>query len=201
MEEYFKILRSGAAADTLRMLKETQLLRAITPELDAAGGALWEAVARLDAYRRRFSAAPDTLTNAILAGTLLVPLGLVGPTRRFSADPLDRRVDLGILPVPRRDLERLQQILALQPRLLDMSAPLRAQRGVLHRHVINDALTWLEIHADRPEVVHHWRALQEGSADGAPVVDRGRERPEAPGSPFRRRRRRRRRPHPAVPRE
>ncbi|MGH9408691.1 MAG: polynucleotide adenylyltransferase PcnB [Vicinamibacterales bacterium] len=202
MEEYFKILRSGSAADTLRMLKDTQLLRAITPELNAAGGALWDSVARLDDYRRRFSAAPETLTNAILAGTLLVPLGLVGPARRFSADPLDRRVDLGILPVPRRDLERLQQILALQPRLLDMSAPLRAQRGVLHRHVINDALTWLEIHADRPEVVHHWRALQAGSADAAPAVDRERAGvPGSPGSPFRRRRRRRRRSHPAVPRE
>ena len=37
MEEYFKILRSGYAEKTFRMLKETRLLREITPELDAAG--------------------------------------------------------------------------------------------------------------------------------------------------------------------
>src|SRR5690349_12511708 len=34
MEEYFKILRSGFAENSLRLLKETKLLRAITPELD-----------------------------------------------------------------------------------------------------------------------------------------------------------------------
>jgi hypothetical protein len=34
---------------------------------------------------------PDTLTNAILAGTLLEPLGLVGRRQRFSADALERR--------------------------------------------------------------------------------------------------------------
>src|SRR5436190_5593044 len=75
MEEYFKILRSGFAEKSFSLAKETKLLREITPELDAAGPALWESVARLDEYRRRFESAPDSLTNAILAGTLLVPLG------------------------------------------------------------------------------------------------------------------------------
>ena len=65
-----------------------------------------------------------------------------------------------MLPMPRRDVEQLHQILALQPRLLDLRAPLRAQRALLHRQSFNDALTWLEIHGDRPEVVAHWRALQ-----------------------------------------
>src|SRR5919112_4461569 len=37
MEEYFKILRSGFAERTFRMLKDVRLLREITPELDAAG--------------------------------------------------------------------------------------------------------------------------------------------------------------------
>ena len=75
----------------------------------------------MDRYRARFEAAPDSLTNAILAGTLLHPLGLVN-RRRFSADALERRVELGMLPIARRDIERLQQILALQPRLLDLQA-------------------------------------------------------------------------------
>src|SRR5262249_54735996 len=132
----------------------------------------------------------DTLTNAILAGTLLAPLGLAGTQRRFSADPLERRVELGILPIPRRDVERLHQILVLQPRLMDLRAPFRAQRGLLNRHVIEEALRWMEIHGGRPEVVQHWRSLQAEPGPGAAVDG---NRAETPGGPLHRRRRRRRR--------
>jgi poly(A) polymerase len=196
MEEYFKILRSGAAEKTFGMLKSTRLLKEITPELDAAGPPVWEALARLDRYRQRFPSAPETLTNAMLAGTLLAPLGLAGPQRRFSADPLERRVDLGILPIPRRDVERLHQILALQQRLLDLRAPFRAQRGLLHRHVLNEALTWLEIHGNRPDVLEHWRALQAQPMPGTPVADGNVA--VAPAPTHRRRRRRRRRRSPSA---
>jgi poly(A) polymerase len=200
VEEYFKILRSGSAENSLRMLKEAKLLRELTPELVEAGPALWEAVARLDRYRQRFESAPETMTNAILAGTLLAPLGLVGAHRRFSADPLERRVELGMLPMPRRDVERLQQILALQPRLLDLRAPFRAQRSVLHRHVFNEALTWLEIHGERQDVVEHWRSLQAEPGPGTAVA--GDRDPGMPFPPMRRRRRRRRRRFPsAAPQE
>ena len=192
MEEYFKILRSGFAENSLRLLKETKLLRAITPELDDAGQALWESVARLDSYRRRYQSAPDTLTNAILAGTLLVPLGLAGTQRRFSADAIERRIELGVLPIPRRDVERLHQILALQPRLRALRAPFRAQRAVLHRHVLNEALTWLEIHGGRPEILQHWRSLQAEPGPGH-VAEVDGNRDPGPDSPLRRRRRRRRR--------
>ena len=191
MEEFFKILRSGFAEKSFQLLKDTQLMRAIAPELDDAGQPLWDFVARLDHYRRQFDAAPDTLTNAVLAGTLLVPLGLAGP-RRFSADALERKIEVGMLPIPRRDVERLHQILALQPRLLDLRAPFRAQRAVLHRHVLNDALTWLEIHGGRPDVLQHWRSLQaEPSEPHVPDVDGNRD--AGAERPFRRRRRRRRR--------
>ena len=200
VEEYFKILRSGYAENSLRMLKETRLLREMTPELDAAGPALWESVKRLDRYRRQFTAAPDTLTNAILVGTLLAPLGLAGAPRRFSADPLDRRVELGMLPMPRRDVERLHQILTLQSRLMDLRAPFRTQRALLHRHVINEALTWLEIHGERPDAVEHWRALQREPQPGSPAPDGNTLAPMAPLQRRRRRRRRRRSPS-AAPRE
>jgi hypothetical protein len=120
---------------------------------------LWRSIAAIDRYRARFEATPESLTNAVLAGTLLVPLGLIG-RRRFSADALERRVELGMLPISRRDVERLQQILSMQPRLLDVQAGPRSQRGLLHRAVLDEALTWLEIHGDHPEVVAHWRALQ-----------------------------------------
>jgi poly(A) polymerase len=196
VEEYFKILRSGSAEKSLRMLKETRLLREITPELDQAGDAFWVSVARLDRYRQRFESAPDTLTNAILAGTLLAPLGLAGPQRGFQADPLERRVELGMLPMPRRDIERLHQILTLQPRLMDLRAPFRAQRALLQRHVLSDALTWLEVHGERPDIVQHWRSLQETPVPAMPHDEDARDT-GGPFPPRRRRRRRRRRRYPS----
>src|SRR3954465_13223588 len=126
LEEYYKILRSGHAQEAFKQLRTTSLLKAITPELAAASDAAWQSIAALDRYRARFDAPPDSLTNAVLAGTLLHPLGLAG-RRRFSADALERRVELGLLSIARRDVERLQQILAVQPRLLDTQAPARAQ--------------------------------------------------------------------------
>jgi poly(A) polymerase len=191
MEEFYKILRSGHAEEAMRQLRATGLMKEITSELAAAPDALWRAIAALDQYRNRFAAAPESLTNAILAGTLLHPLGLIR-RQRFSADPLERRVELGVLPIARRDLERLQQIIAIQPKLLDIDAPVRAQRGLLHRAILDDALTWLEIHGDRPDAVAHWRELKsQAAANPQPGADAAAE----PGTdlPFRRRRRRRRR--------
>jgi poly(A) polymerase len=191
LEEYFKILRSGHANDAFRQLHATGLLKEITPELDEAPEALWRAIAALDRYRANFEGTPETLTNAILAGTLLYPLGLVGRRQRYSADPLERRIELGLLPVPRRDVERLQQILGLQHRLLDTQAPLRAQRALVHRSAFPEALTWLEIHGERPDAVEHWRYVQAQQTQQPHAIAASQD--AAPG-PFRRRRRRRRRP-------
>lgn len=187
VEEYYKILRSGHAEEAFRQLRATKLLKEITPELAAAGEPLWHSIAALDRYRARFEGTPDSLTNAILAGTLLNPLGLVG-RRRFSADALERRVELGLLPMARRDIERLQQLLAIQPRLLDIQAPHRVQRGLLHRAILDEAITWLDIHGERPDVVAHWRALQTEPAAHPHVAAE-----VAADTPYPRRRRRRRR--------
>jgi poly(A) polymerase len=194
LEEYYKILRSGHAEEAFRQLRATGLLKAITPELAGASEQMWKSIAALDGYRVQFDDAPEAMTNPILAGTLLVPLGLIG-RRRFSADALERRIELGLLPIPRRDVDRLQQILAIQPRLLDIQTAPRAQRGLLHRSVLPEAITWLEIHGDRPEIVAHWRAL----------LAEPREHPQSFGDegghipyPRRRRRRRRRRGAPRV---
>jgi len=193
LEEYFKILRSGHAEEAFRQLRATGLLKAITPELAAASDSLWRAISALDRYRANFEGAPDTLTNAVLAGTLLHPVGLASRRQRFSADPLERKVELGLLPIPRRDVERLQQVLALQPRLLDLQAPVRAQRGLLHRSTFSEALTWLEVHGDRPDAVAHWRFLQ---SQGAQPQHVGADAP--PAGPYRRRRRRRRTRTPGI---
>ena len=116
MEEFYKILRSGHAEEAMRQLRATGLMKEITSELAAAPDAVWRSIAALDRYRNRFAAAPESLTNAILAGTLLHPMGLIR-RQRFSADALERKVELGMLPIARRDVERLQQIMAIQPKL------------------------------------------------------------------------------------
>jgi poly(A) polymerase len=191
LEEYYKILRSGHAAEAFRQLQGTGLLREITPELEDAPDAFWHALEAIDRYRENFETVPETLTNPILAGTLLHPLGLVGRRTRFHADPLERRIELGLLPVARRDVERLQQIFGILPKVMDIDAPGRQQRALLHRSALDEALTWIEIFEDRPDVVEHWRELKaqrqqpEPHHLGAPTL---------PQSPYRRRRRRCRRP-------
>jgi hypothetical protein len=92
IEEYYKVLRSGAAEQTFRLLAEHGLLEPITPELHRRAGqdALWKALAELDRFRRKFDAVPDGLTNAVLLGTLLVPLGLMPMRRPAETAEYDR---------------------------------------------------------------------------------------------------------------
>jgi poly(A) polymerase len=201
LEEYYKILRAGSAEKTFRGLADAGLLEPISPELHlAAGEPLWQSLAAVDAYRRRFTGMPDTLTNTVLLGSLLVPLGLSPqPGRHHVAVEGERRRPagprLGELPLARRDVERLRQVLGLQRRLRDLGASVRAKRALTHRSIFREALTWLEIHGNAPEPVEHWiTVLAERGADepvAAPTEDG-----ETP--PFRwRRRRRRRRYRPA----
>src|SRR5438132_10703654 len=130
LEEYYKILRAGSSERAFRGLGDVGLLEPTAPELHrSAGDVLWRPLAELDAYRRRFEATPDTLTNPILLGTLLEPLGLT--FNRNEAPPR-----LGALPLARRDVERLRQILGLQRRLRDVAAAPRAQRAVAHRGIL-----------------------------------------------------------------
>jgi poly(A) polymerase len=189
LEEYYKILRAGSAERTFRHLSDVGLLDPVSHELaKGATDALWQSLAALDAYRRRFAATPETLTNAILLGTILAPLGV--PLQQQGRDAAVPR--LGNLPLARRDVERLRQIFGLQRRLHDLSANPRAQRALTHRHIFKDALTWLDIHGGDPALAAHWhRVVADGgssSEDGEPVPAE-----EEPQQPFRRRRRRRRR--------
>jgi poly(A) polymerase len=183
IEEYYKILRTGASAPVFRTAARLGLLEAITPELQRAGdsGDVWQSLERLDAYRHGFTAAPDTFTNPVLLGSLLVPLGLTpdgGHAAREAAAPR-----LGTLPVARRDIERLHQVLALQRRLRDPNVSPRSARALVARGAFTDALTWLEIHGDAPEAVARWRAqVEDLKATGALPAP-------APRLPARRRRR------------
>jgi poly(A) polymerase len=222
LEEYYKILRSGASERTFRELGRLGLLEPTSAELhEGAVESLWHSLAALDRYRRRFDSTPDTLTNAILLGSLLVPLGFspyrswsekqpsraaiveavdhplasgngghaAGSTRR----PGDRtpRVGprLGELPLARRDIERLHQLLSLQRRLRDVEASPRARASLTHRSIFQEALTWLEIHGGVADTVEQWQVLLMAGSLSPELSD---SKPEE-GRPIRRRRRRRRR--------
>jgi poly(A) polymerase len=218
LEEYYKILRGGSSERTFRELAKLGLIEPISAELHhGAAESLWQSLAALDGYRRRFESAPDTLTNAILLGSLLEPLGLSPgqgrshesrtsregrpddrPSQKRSAGPTGPR--LGDLPLARRDIERLRQILTLQRRLGDLTASPRAKRGVSNRTIFREALTWLEIHGNVPEIVEHWKALLADTAaatEPAGEITGDDTRAEPPTLPRRRRRRRRRRFRPA----
>jgi len=180
LEEFYKILRQGAAHRTFELLHEHGLLAYLLPEADKAighGGAeLYASLDRLDAYRAGHPGAAEDLTNALLLGTLLVPLGVplrapsVSPRRRVdepeapeevedvaeelaalgSAEPEERGPVAPpppiALPYARRDLDRLRLILAAQSRLQEV----HKSPGVKHllgaRGYFHEALLWLEIH-------------------------------------------------------
>ncbi len=193
IEELYKLMRSGASEQAFRMLGERRLLEPIAPELQAAAGErLWRTLAAVDTYRKRFEEIPETLTNAVLLGSLLVPLGHT--VRSLSPPPVpdgelrrEPRLSLGMLPLARRDVERLRQILGLQRRLTDSTLSPRAKRALMHRAPFREALTWLDVHGEAPDLVEHWRGFVEAAA-----TYEGEEGPPA-GLPLPRRRRRRRR--------
>ena len=212
LEEYYKILRAGAAESAFRKLADVGLLEPISFELHrGATDPLWRSLAAVDEYRRQFESTPDTLSNAILLGSLLVPLGIsLHPPRGYAAgsdpdaDTSGRRPRhppgprLGDLPLARRDVERLRQIMSLQRRLRDLTASERAQRSLAHRGIFREALTWMEIHGDAPDVVEHWMGIiDEGGAPEPGSEDRGDDQDlpslAAADMPHKRRRRRRRR--------
>ncbi len=84
LEEFYKILRAGASRRSFEALHACGLLAYLLPEADKAisegGEALFGSLARLDEYRNAGLASAEQLTNPILLGTMLVPLG--APMRR-----------------------------------------------------------------------------------------------------------------------
>ena len=192
IEEYYKILRAGASEKTFRALHQIGLLEPLSAELHhRAGPQLWQSLTELDAYRGKFEATPETLTNPILLGSLIVPLGL--PLRGERAPQTDDSdlsttsaqgktrkppaLKLGELPLARGDVERLRQSLMLQRRLRDLAAHPRVQRSLTHRGIFHEALVWLEVHGQAPEAVQHWRGVLAGmQAERAALVE-GEEQP------------------------
>jgi poly(A) polymerase len=193
VEEYYKILRTGAAEQAFRALADVGLLDPVAPELQrGASDALWRSLGALDRYRTRFDGRAEGVTNAILLGSLIVPLGFPGLTAADARRVLPRAA-LGLLPLARRDVERLTQILALQRRLTDPTVSPRAARALAHRSAFGEALTWLDLHGPSPNLADRWRELVEPIGDEQP--------PDFAPPDERRRRRRRRRYRRPVPQQ
>jgi poly(A) polymerase len=223
IEEYYKILRSGYAEATFRALAEHRLLDPVTPEIQrgAKNQAMWDSLAALDAYRRKFETAPATLRNPVLLGSLLIPLGLmprqerrhfepaveapedddnagnlIRPPRtsKFKRPPKEPILKIGMLPIARGDTERLRQLLSLQSRIADVEMPPRAKRALMHRGPFDEALTWFDIHGNAPAVLEHWKGFIEAvKAEGPRPADEGAAEQDSTDGLRRRRRRRGRR--------
>ena len=203
VEEYYKILRSGAAAKTFRALDETGLLELMTPELSGAADRFYDSLAALDAWRRLHGDAPASLTNAILVGALVGPLGLIPtdappPSRplrpakpgRRSREPLSERVSIGMLPLARKDVDRFRHISMLVPKLSEQALSARQQRSLVHRPSFDETLTWLEIFGSDPDLVEVWK--EQKAVHSTPPPEGGSPHPEGLPFPDRRKRRRRR---------
>ena len=195
VEEFFKLLRSGAGETAFRMMADRRLLEPMAPALqEGAGPVLWRSLAQVDAYRARFTEAPDTLTNAILLGSLLMPLGYTAksfaPVMQPDGERKEPKIALGNLPLARRDIERLRQILQMQRSLTDVNLSPRARLGLMHRSSFRESLTWLEIHGGAPEIVEHWKGFIEAAGTDAVAPGDG---SSAGGDDRPKRRRRRRR--------
>ncbi len=232
LEELYKILRQGRSRRTFEMLHEFGLLAYLLPEADRAVAegqdAFLGSLARLDGYRQAGLGTPDQLTNPLLMGSLLVPLGV--PLRRVAGAPARGREDEGPrddvaaeieelgegdepgeeageppafdLPFARRDLERLRLVLLAQRRLREAHGPASARRAMAAKSYFDDAVRWLAIHGgdEGRELATQWWGLGDLPA---PVEEEGAAPPaegaaEAEVEPSRRRRRRRRRRRPPA---
>jgi poly(A) polymerase len=196
MEEYYKILRSGFAEASLRALGRVRLLELLTPDLASPPDAVWDSLARLDRYRQRFPSAPPELTTTVLVGALVVPLGLLNRRLEPAGGPgagraphLDR-IAFGVLPIPRKDIDRLRQLMQILPKLADPNLPPRLARSLPHRPAFADALTWLEIFGDEPDLIERWKQARDAHPPAAHAHHHTHGGAHAPGH--------RHAPHPAA---
>jgi poly(A) polymerase len=100
LDEFYKILRQGRSRETFQKLHELGLLAYLLPEADQAitdsGTRLLGSLGRLDEHRNAGLANREQLTNPLLMGSLLVPLGV--PLRRVTVPPAPRRREEAGLP-------------------------------------------------------------------------------------------------------
>ena len=146
IEEYYKILRAAPPRARSADWPSTDCSSRSRRSCTGAGEALWRSLAALDAYRRRLRRQPDTLTNAILLGSLL---RAARPSCSRTAARGRRRGRRSARCAARRDVERLRPDSGCSGVCCDPACR-RAQPGVGDASAFRDALTWLEIHGSAP---------------------------------------------------
>ncbi len=111
LEEFYKILRQGASRRTFELMHELGLLAYLLPEaqtvMDGSGReSFLESLERLDGYRRA-GASADTMSNAVILGSLLVPLGMslrvMAVRRRTHTREQEAAIDAAGRPADRVD--------------------------------------------------------------------------------------------------
>ena len=187
-EEFYRLLRGGAAKRSMELLLETELLDIMAPEIarglkgepddeDAAlrRARLWGYLAAADRSTARRPVAPS---NALLLAVLVLP------PLRDALDPDSNGVrDIGQLVAQsiapaldrlrpsRRDSELARQILLALRYILPSKRPRRRPR-LSHRDFFDDALRLAEIVSDAEGV--------DATLAGRPDHRRGHRRPMAP---------------------
>ncbi len=103
LDEFYKILRQGASRKTFEMMQEVGLLGYILPEaqivMEGPGReGFLESLERLDGHRNAGASLED-LSNPVILGSLLVPLGMslrqMAGSRRDAARRVERGPDGG----------------------------------------------------------------------------------------------------------
>ena len=159
--------------------------RSAGPHHGPHSGSHWQ---RSTTTAARSSAIPKSLGNAILLGSLLIPLGLLdqhhGRTKELGAR-------FGILPLARRDVEFLRQILILQRHLRDPNASPRHRRGIMHRAAFPGCAHVARASRQRPGARRVLARAAEQTRPTRDAADGADDLPPASDAPPRRRRRRR----------
>jgi poly(A) polymerase len=183
-EEFFRLLRAGAAKRSMELLVETEILdlmapdlarglRGETPSVSAEEGAVrsgrfWRYLEALDRSTERRPTAPS---NSLIMATLLLP------PLRDVLDPDTNVRDVGSLvaatiqpaveqlKVSRRDAELTRQILLALRYILPSKAPRRRRPRLAGREFFDDALRLAEM-VSEVEASH-------GDVCGRPVVVEG----------------------------
>jgi poly(A) polymerase len=202
LEEIYRLLASGCALESFRLLQSTGLLQHLIPELNQQagkrGGPFWSGLKELD----QLLAAGESVARPVLMGVLLD--GLVrelilaqAPTGMSLGDQIQEilRPIAQRLRMTRADTARVIQMLVAQRRLLHPRGRSFSVKAFVRRGYFPGAFQLMRINAQvagqQEDAVQRWeeriRSVEEGgdsvSSDGA----------EAPAGKSRRRRRRRRR--------
>lgn len=204
LEETFRLIRSGIAAPSLRLLQALDALRILLPPVAAymrehgrQGAQSFYAFA--EAMDRRVQAAGEPLDDALLLAALLVPIARAAPQPELPPDPgapphVAKVIEdlLGELVqsarLPRRIAERCRMLLVAQRTL---SGERRRRLGGFLRHpLFHEALAVFELTVEatgqQREVLEAWKRGQ------VPSFERSEQAESEPSRRKRRRRRRRR---------